>query len=186
MLYYWLQTCNFTGKWIPIWWLFQAIFWNFGDSYFNKYFKDHSTGLLQRANSSNLSLILTVSFVRLFDSLHLELFYQFLKIILIKFSGQIISNEHQKWCFCSFINFLSILIILIMVMMTIARLPTKHKKIFSNQAGSYMLKVRNTRARCEIYLKLTIKTPERHDLRSSGALLLTLNIFHTLFYSFYC
>ena len=70
-------------------------------------------------------------------------------------------------------------------MMTIARLPTKHKKKFSNQAGIYMLKVRNTRARCEIYLKLTIKTPERHDLHS-GVLLLTLNIFHTLFYSFYC
>ena len=34
----------------------------------------------------------------------------------------------------------------------------------------YLLKVndRNTRTRCEICLKLTIKTPERRQLRSSG------------------
>ena len=44
---------------------------------------------------------------------------------------------------------------------------------YTMPVGIYMFKVhnRNTRTRCEICLKLTIKTPE----------LLTLNIFHTLF-----
>ena len=45
---------------------------------------------------------------------------------------------------------------------------------------------RNTRTKCEICSKLTIKTPEwRQSLRSS-VLLLTSNIFHTFFLSFYC
>ena len=37
-------------------------------------------------------------------------------------------------------------------------------------AGNYMFKVnnRNTRARCEICLKLTIKTPERRHWRRCG------------------
>ena len=45
--------------------------------------------------------------------------------------------------------------------------------------GIYLLKVnnRNTRATCEICSKLAIKTPERRH----PTLLLTLNIFHTLF-----
>ena len=52
------------------------------------------------------------------------------------------------------------------------------------RSGIYMFKVnnRNTRTRCEICLKLTIKTPER---RPPGivlvSLLLALHIFHTLF-----
>ena len=39
-----------------------------------------------------------------------------------------------------------------------------------NPAGIYLLKVnnRNTRTRCEIYSKLTIKTPERRQWRRSG------------------
>ena len=50
-----------------------------------------------------------------------------------------------------------------------------------NPAGIYLFKVnnRNTRTRCEICSKLTIKTPERRQWLAS--LLLTLNIFHTLF-----
>ena len=46
----------------------------------------------------------------------------------------------------------------------------------------YLLEVnnRNTRKRCEICSKLTIKTPELLFL------LLTLNIIHFLFYCFYC
>ena len=38
------------------------------------------------------------------------------------------------------------------------------------QAGNYLLKInnRNTIARCEIYSKFTIKTPERRQLRRSG------------------
>ena len=49
--------------------------------------------------------------------------------------------------------------------------------------GVYMFKVnnRNTRKRCEIGSKLTIKAPERGHWRRSGVLLLTSNIFHTLF-----
>ena len=37
-------------------------------------------------------------------------------------------------------------------------------------AGIYLLQVnnRNTRTRCEIYSKLTIKTPERRQWRRSG------------------
>ena len=51
-------------------------------------------------------------------------------------------------------------------------------------AGIYLLKVNNrkTRTRCEICSKSTIKTAERCHWRRSGVfLLLTLNIFHTLF-----
>ena len=54
-------------------------------------------------------------------------------------------------------------------------------------AGNYIFKVsnRNTRTRCDIYSKLTIKTPERHQNDTIGvalvSLVLTLNIFHILF-----
>ena len=50
-------------------------------------------------------------------------------------------------------------------------------------AGIYLFKVnnRNTRTRCKICPKLTIKTPERHHWCRLVSLLLTLNIFHTLF-----
>ena len=55
--------------------------------------------------------------------------------------------------------------------------------IFKNPAGIYLLKVnnRNTRARCEICSKLTIKTPERQWRRSGLFIVKTLNIFHILF-----
>ena len=48
-------------------------------------------------------------------------------------------------------------------------------------AGNYMFKVnnRNLRTRCEICSKITIKTPEQGVVLVS--LLLTLNMFHTLF-----
>ena len=41
--------------------------------------------------------------------------------------------------------------------------PCPQKDLFKSIAGNYMFKVnnRNTRARCEICSKLTIKTPER-------------------------
>ena len=50
-------------------------------------------------------------------------------------------------------------------------------------AGIYLLKFnnRNTRTRCEICSKLTIKAPERYQYRCSGVFMLTLNIFHTWF-----
>ena len=50
-----------------------------------------------------------------------------------------------------------------------------------NPAGVYMLKVsnRNTRARCEICSKLTIKTPERCHRRRSGVFIINFeNISH--------
>ena len=49
--------------------------------------------------------------------------------------------------------------------------------------GIYLLKVKNKsfRTRCEICSKLTINTPERRHWSHLVSLLLTLNIFHTLF-----
>ena len=54
--------------------------------------------------------------------------------------------------------------------------------IFLTKFGIYMFKVSNriTRTRCEICSKLTIKTPERRRV-VLVSLLLTLNIFQTLF-----
>ena len=51
----------------------------------------------------------------------------------------------------------------------------------------YLLKVynRNTRARCEICLKLTTNSLD-DNVVFLVSLLLTLNIFHILFYCFYC
>ena len=48
-------------------------------------------------------------------------------------------------------------------------------------AGNYKFKVnnRNTRTRCEMCSKLTIKKPERANGIVLVSLLLTLNIFHT-------
>ena len=53
----------------------------------------------------------------------------------------------------------------------------------ANPAGNYLLKFNNTNTRTvyEIRSKLTIKTAERRHWRLAGVLLLTLNIFHTLF-----
>ena len=50
-------------------------------------------------------------------------------------------------------------------------------------ANIYLLKVnnRNTIRRCEICLKLTIKTPDLRQWRRSGVFIVTLNILHTLF-----
>ena len=57
-------------------------------------------------------------------------------------------------------------------------------------AAIYLLKVRNknTRTRCEICSKLTIKISERRLAIGVVlvSILLTLNIFHTLFCCFYC
>ena len=55
----------------------------------------------------------------------------------------------------------------------------------SYPAGNYIFEVnnRNTRTRCEICSKLTITTVNGVVLVS---LLFTLNIFHTLFWCFYC
>ena len=60
--------------------------------------------------------------------------------------------------------------------------PTK--RIKKNPFGIYLLKVcnGNTRSMCEICSKLTIKTPER---RFQVFLLLTLNLYHILFWCFH-
>ena len=49
-------------------------------------------------------------------------------------------------------------------------LNNQNKRYIFNPAGIYLVKVnnRNTRARCEICSKLTIKTPERCQWRRSG------------------
>ena len=55
-------------------------------------------------------------------------------------------------------------------------------------AGNYMFKIsnRNTGKKCEICSKLTIKIPAHAIGVVLVSLLLTLNIFHTFFYCFYC
>ena len=52
-----------------------------------------------------------------------------------------------------------------------------------NPINIYLFKFnnRNTRRRCDICSKLTIKTPERRPWRRFGVLLLILNKFHTFF-----
>ena len=54
------------------------------------------------------------------------------------------------------------------------------KNAITNPVGIYMLKVnnRNTRARCEICSKLTMKTPERCQWRRPGAFI--VNFEHIL------
>ena len=55
--------------------------------------------------------------------------------------------------------------------------------VSQNPAGNYMFKVnnRNTRRRCEICLKLTIKTPERRHWRRSGVFIVNFkHISHLL------
>ena len=54
-------------------------------------------------------------------------------------------------------------------------------------ANKYMFKVnnRNTKKWCEICSKLTIKTPDVNDI-VLVSLILTLNIFHTFLWCFYC
>ena len=57
-----------------------------------------------------------------------------------------------------------------------------------NPTDIYLFKFNNgnTRKRCEICSKLTIKTPKRRQRRRSGVLLLTAIMFHTFFWCFYC
>ena len=66
------------------------------------------------------------------------------------------------------------------------QLPRLHElaKVHTNNpVVVFLLKVnkRNTRTRCQICSKLTIKTPEQVNVVVLVSLLLTLIIFHTLF-----
>ena len=61
--------------------------------------------------------------------------------------------------------------------------------ITSNPAGIYLLKVnnRNTRTRCKICLKLTIKIPEQRQWHHSGIFVVNFeNISHLVLLCFYC
>ena len=58
----------------------------------------------------------------------------------------------------------------------------------STPANKYLFRVnsRNTRKRCEISSKLTIKTPKRCHWRHSGVFIVNINVCHTFSYCFYC
>ena len=60
---------------------------------------------------------------------------------------------------------------------------TKHRTSRIRPAGNYMFKVnnRNTRTRCEIRSKLTIKVAETRHWRRSGVFIVNLEHIHTLF-----
>ena len=66
--------------------------------------------------------------------------------------------------------------------------------LIHSPAGNYMFKVnnRNTRTRCEICSKLTIKTPQRRHMRHSGVFIVSfehishLSLAHILFYRIPC
>ena len=77
----------------------------------------------------------------------------------------------------------TVFFIRIFFLLSFSHISFCRKQVKIIPARNYMFKVnnRNTRTRCEICSKLTIKTLERRVLVS---LLLTLNIFQTLFYSF--
>ena len=55
-------------------------------------------------------------------------------------------------------------------------------------AGNYMFKVnnRNTRTKCEICSKLTIKTPERRQWRRSGVFIVNFEHISHFVLVFYC
>ena len=56
----------------------------------------------------------------------------------------------------------------------------------ANLANIYLFKVtnKNTRKRCEIYSKLTIKTPERRQRRYSGVFMVNFEYISQLFLVF--
>ena len=56
----------------------------------------------------------------------------------------------------------------------------------ANLANVYLFKVtnKNTRKRCEIYSKLTIKTPERRQRRYSGVFMVNFEYISQLFLVF--
>ena len=58
----------------------------------------------------------------------------------------------------------------------------KYREILDNPSRQLTFKInnRNTRTRCEICSKLTIKTPERLQLRHSGVFIVTFEHIHAL------
>ena len=63
-----------------------------------------------------------------------------------------------------------------------------NEKLKTYSAGNYMFKVnnRNTRTRCEICSKLTIKTPERWQWRRSGVFIVNFEHISHLALVFLC
>ena len=59
-------------------------------------------------------------------------------------------------------------------------------KIDSANISLIKVKNRSTRKRCEICSKLTIKTPERLQVRRSGVLIANSEHISHLFLAFYC
>ena len=59
-------------------------------------------------------------------------------------------------------------------------------KIDSANISLIKVKNRSTRKRCEICSKLTIKTPERRQVRRSGVLIANSEHISHLFLAFYC
>ena len=73
--------------------------------------------------------------------------------------------------------------------MEMKKFPSSKNLEVSISADIYLFKItnQNTRKRCEICSKLTIKAPEQlHWLRSGVFIVLTWNTFETVFYCFYC
>ena len=59
--------------------------------------------------------------------------------------------------------------------------------MITNPVGNYMFRVkRNTRTRCEICSKLTIKAPERHHFRCFGVFIVNFKYISHLALVFYC
>ena len=50
----------------------------------------------------------------------------------------------------------------------------------------FKFNIRNTNKRFETCSSLTLKTPELRSWRRSGVFLLTIKLFHTVFWCFYC
>ena len=113
-----------------------------------------------------------------------------------QYSSQYPSSEprHSKMgeAFC-----VNLLMVLLTIRQQLCPNSFKWERIHPSPAGNYKFKVNNksTRTRCEICSKLTVKTPKQRRCRSGVFivnfkhisyfvlvfLLLTLNIFHTLF-----
>ena len=65
-------------------------------------------------------------------------------------------------------------------------LALKPWRLYPANIFLHTVNYRNTRKRCEICSKLTIKTSEQRHWRRSGVFLLTLNIFYAFFCRFCC
>ena len=103
------------------------------------------------------------------------------ELVFLCFQGVWLRRFVRKWfkdCFCCQTIQIQVLSFLLFI-----KLGRHQWALIYDPYGNHMFKVnnRNTRTRCEICSKLTIKTSERR-LVSFWCLIVDLNIFHTLFY----